>query len=83
MALRPGGFFDVRLETLPDPERRAYLGDRLAATVRHAFANAPRARRTLEAGGLAPSDVRGLQDLPRAGGFEDGGAIAFEVGAGA
>ena len=33
MALRPGGFFDVRLETLPDPERRAYLGDRLAALV--------------------------------------------------
>ncbi len=65
MALRPGGFFDARLETLPEPERRAFLGDRLAATVRHAFANAPRTRRTLEAAGLAPSDVRGLEDLPR------------------
>jgi phenylacetate-CoA ligase len=65
MALRPGGFFDARLETLPDPERRARLGERLAATVRHAFASAPRARRTLEAAGLAPSDVRGLEDLPR------------------
>jgi phenylacetate-CoA ligase len=65
MALRPGGFFDARLETLPEPERRAYLGGRLAATVRHAFASAPRARRTLEAAGLAPSDVRGLEDLPR------------------
>ncbi len=65
MALRPGGFFDARLETLPEPERRAYLGARLADTVRHAFASAPRARRTLEAAGLAPSDVRGLEDLPR------------------
>src|SRR5512133_2122072 len=65
MALRPGGFFDARLETLPEPERRAYLGGRLAATVRHAFASAPRARRTLEAAGVAPSDVRGLEDLPR------------------
>jgi phenylacetate-CoA ligase len=65
MALRPGGFFDARLETLPEAERRAYLGGRLAATVRHAFASAPRARRTLEAAGLAPSDVRGLEDLPR------------------
>jgi phenylacetate-CoA ligase len=65
MALRPGGFFDARLETLPEPERRAHLGARLAATVRHAFAGAPRARRTLEAAGLAPSDVRGLEDLPR------------------
>src|SRR5512133_3396780 len=65
MALRPGGFFDARLETLPDPERRAFLGDRLAATVRHAFASAPRVRRALEAAGVAPSDVRGLEDLPR------------------
>ncbi len=65
MALRPGGFFDARLETLPEPERRAFLGGKLAATVRHAFASAPRTRRTLEAAGLAPSDVRGLEDLPR------------------
>ncbi|HEX9050708.1 MAG TPA: AMP-binding protein [Anaeromyxobacter sp.] len=65
MALRPGGFFDARLETLPEPERRAYLGGRLAETVRHAFESAPRARRTLEAAGLVPSDVRGLDDLPR------------------
>src|SRR5512138_1083079 len=47
------------------PKRRAFLGERLAATVRHAWANAPRARRTLESAGLAPSDVRGLEDLPR------------------
>ncbi len=65
MPLRPGGFFDARLETLPEPERRAHLAGRLAATVRHAFASAPRTRRTLEAAGLAPTDVRGLEDLPR------------------
>ena len=65
MALRPGGFFDARLETMPEPERRAWLGERLADTVRHAYGRAPRARRTLEAAGLAPTDVRGLEDLPR------------------
>lgn len=65
MALRPGGFLDARLEKLPDAERRAWLGGKLAETVRHAFASAPRARRTLEAAGVAPSDVRGLEDLPR------------------
>jgi phenylacetate-CoA ligase len=63
--LRPGGILDARLETLPGPERRAELGARLAATVRHAFASAPRVRRTLEAAGLAPEAVRGLDDLAR------------------
>ncbi len=63
--LRPGGILDARLETLPEPARRAELGARLAATVRHAFANAPRVRRTLEAAGLDAGAVRGLEDLAR------------------
>ena len=63
--LRPGGILDARLETLPDAERRADLGARLAATVRHAFANAPRVRRTLEAAGLDAGSVRGFDDLAR------------------
>ncbi len=62
--LRPGGIFDARLETLPGPQRRTFLGERLAATVAHAFANAPGARRALRAAGLSPGDVRGLDDLP-------------------
>jgi phenylacetate-CoA ligase len=65
MALRPGGFFDARLEQMPEPARRAWLGERLAATVRHAWAHAPRARRTLEKAGVGASDVRGLEDLAR------------------
>ncbi len=63
--LRPGGVLDARLETLPEAERRADLGGRLAATVQHAFANAPRVRRTLEAAGLGPASIRGLDDLAR------------------
>ena len=63
--LREGGVLDPRLEKLPAAERRADLGARLAATVRHAYANAPRVRRTLEAAGLGPADVRGLDDLAR------------------
>ncbi|MFL5361740.1 MAG: hypothetical protein ACJ78U_12315, partial [Myxococcales bacterium] len=63
--LRPGGILDARLETLPEAARRADLGARLAATVRHAFANAPRARRALEAAGLDPAAIRGLDDLAR------------------
>src|SRR5512133_3460585 len=63
--LRPGGLLDPRVESLSIHERRELLGARLAATVRHAFAGAPGARRTLEGAGLRPEDVRGLDDLPR------------------
>src|SRR6266545_6041137 len=61
--LRPGGLLDRRLETLPPAERRAELGARLAATVRHAVANAPRVRRTFAAAGLDVGAIRGLDDL--------------------
>jgi phenylacetate-CoA ligase len=63
--LRPGGIHDARVETFTPAERRAYLGGRLGETVRHAFENAPRVRRTLEAAGLGPGDVRGMDDLSR------------------
>jgi phenylacetate-CoA ligase len=63
--LRQGSILDPRTETLGPQERRAYLGGRLAAAVAHAFAGAPRVRRTLEAAGLSARDVRGLDDLAR------------------
>jgi phenylacetate-CoA ligase len=63
--LRPGGIYDTRIETFTPAERRAYLGGRLGETVRHAFENAPRVRRTLVAAGLGAGDVRGMDDLAR------------------
>lgn len=63
--LRPGGIHDAALETCTPAARREKLGARIAETVRHAFANAPRARRTLEGAGLGPGDVRGVDDLVR------------------
>jgi phenylacetate-CoA ligase len=63
--LRPGGILDARLEKLPEPERRAELGARLAATVRHAAAHAPRVARMLREAGVDPASVRGLDDLAR------------------
>jgi phenylacetate-coenzyme A ligase PaaK-like adenylate-forming protein len=63
--LRPGGIHDARVETFTPAERRAYLGGRLGETVRHAFENAPRVRRALEAAGLGPGEVRGMDDLAR------------------
>jgi phenylacetate-CoA ligase len=63
--LREGGILDPRLETLPLPELRAWQGERLAATVARALAGAARVRRTLEAAGIAPGQVRGMEDLGR------------------
>lgn len=63
--LREGAILDPRLEKATAPERRAHLGARLAATVRYAYANAPGVRRALDAAGVAPGDVHGLDDLAR------------------
>jgi phenylacetate-CoA ligase len=64
-ALRPSRILDPSVECSPPEVRRAHLGERLRRTVAHAFARAPRARRTLEAAGIAPGGVRGLDDLAR------------------
>ncbi len=63
--LRQGGIHDPRTEKLSPKERAEYLGARLAATAGHAYREAPRFRRALDAAGLGPQDVRGLEDLGR------------------
>jgi phenylacetate-CoA ligase len=65
MSLRIGSIFDRATECETPEARRARLGARLAATVAHAGARAPRFRRELEQAGLAPGQVRGLDDLAR------------------
>jgi phenylacetate-CoA ligase len=63
--LRSGAVHDPGVETAPAAQRHAFLGARLAATVAHAHRHAPRVRRTLDAAGMRPEDVRGLDDLAR------------------
>jgi phenylacetate-CoA ligase len=53
------------LETATDDERRAHHDEVLRETVRIAFDSVPFYRDRLEAGGIAPDDVRGVEDLPR------------------
>ncbi|MEI6223345.1 MAG: AMP-binding protein [Deltaproteobacteria bacterium] len=65
MPLRPSLVFDPSTESLSPEARRAQLGERLRRTVAHAFARAPRARRTLTAAGIDPASVHGLDDLLR------------------
>jgi phenylacetate-CoA ligase len=63
--LRPSGVLNPSLEMQNPTERRAYLSDRLRATVARAYANAPRVRRRLDEAGLTPNDISGLEDLPK------------------
>ena len=62
---RPDTILDAELESRPAADRVAYLEDRLRRTVAHAYANAPRFRLAMSAAGLAPHDVRRLDDLAR------------------
>lgn len=64
-SLRQSRILDPTLEAQSSAARRARLGERLRATVAHAWAQAPRVHRTLAAAGLSPEDIRGLDDLPR------------------
>lgn len=57
------GLFDTR-EALSDQERREHLGDVLRRAVRLAW-EVPFYRERLDAAGLAPDDVKGLDDLAR------------------
>ena len=63
--LRPSRILDPAVESQSPEARRAQQGERLRRTVAHAFARAPRARRTLEAAGIDPASVHGLDDLLR------------------
>src|SRR6266542_910767 len=63
--LRPSAILDPSLECEPHGSRHARLGARLRAAVAHAHAHAPRLRRALEAAGIAPGDVGGLDALER------------------
>src|SRR5262245_53796500 len=56
---------DSSIERLPIDRLRALQAERLRASVDYAYASAPFWRRKLDEARVAPSDVRGLEDLPR------------------
>src|SRR5215510_9280800 len=53
------------LEMQSPAERSAFLGARLRATVAAAYANAPGVRRRMDAAGTEPTDIAGIEDLPK------------------
>lgn len=62
---RRAGFWDRDKETCAPAARRAYQDAWVRDLVAHAWDRAPGVRRRLEAAGLSPSDVRGVDDLAR------------------
>ncbi len=64
-SLRESRILDPELERERPEERAARLGRRLRAIVAHAAVHAPGVKRALDAAGLVPDDVRGLEDLER------------------
>ncbi len=63
--LRPSRIFNPDLETQTAEQRRAYLDERLRATVAHAYHKAPRTRQLMDKAGVKPTDVKGLDDLQK------------------
>jgi phenylacetate-CoA ligase len=61
--LRSSRVFSAELEIQSAADRRRYLTERLQTTVARAYENAPRIRRMMDQRGLAPSDIRDLEDL--------------------
>ena len=62
---RRSGFWDRRKETMSAGAREAYQALWLGRLLEHAREKAPGVRRRLERAGLAPGDVRGIDDLAR------------------
>ncbi len=60
---RRRGFFDEARETMRPGDRAAYRREIVRQAVRHAYGNAPAARRKMDQGGVRPGDVQDVADL--------------------
>ncbi len=57
-------YFDG-LETMSPENREQYQSEKLFATMRYAYANAPAVRRILDRTGISPADIRTIKDLEK------------------
>ncbi len=58
-------YFDEPMETMPPDQRAALQGQRLRQMVERVYARVPFYRAKLDAQGVRPADIRGIEDLPR------------------
>ncbi len=61
----PSQYWNERAETMSVDERAALQWAGLRRTIDHAWSNSPFYRRHLEAAGVAPGDIRSLEDIRR------------------
>jgi phenylacetate-CoA ligase len=61
------GYYDEQLETLPWDAKKQFLENQLQRAVMTAFQQAPAMREKFQAAGVAPTDIRSLEDLPSLG----------------
>jgi len=64
---RLGGYYDEQLETLPWDAKKQFLENQLQRAVMTAFQEAPAMREKFQAAGVAPTDIRSLEDLQSLG----------------
>jgi len=64
---RSPGLYDPELEAMSPEQRQAYQAKRLQAVAKHAYDHSPNFRRRMEAAGLAPAAIKGIEDLNRLG----------------
>ncbi len=62
---RTRGFYDQAAETMAPAVREAHRNRLLSEAVRHAYENAPAARRKMDEAGVSPAQVRDLAALAR------------------
>ncbi len=62
---RTKGFLDEAMETMDPDQHREYLGRELQKIVAHAYAGAPAVKDKLDRAGVAPDDLRTVEDLQK------------------
>lgn len=58
-----GNYFQKEIETMPREELHKLQGERLVKMVKHVWDNVPYYRAKMEAAGVTPDDIKGLEDL--------------------
>src|SRR4030043_137145 len=62
---RTRGFYDEAQETMPRRDREEFRLGNLRDAVRHAYENAPAARKKMDEAGIRPAEVRSVADLAK------------------
>jgi phenylacetate-CoA ligase len=62
---RTSGYFREDLETMPWPEKKAYLEGKLREIVRYAYEHARAFKENLDSVGLEPDDIETIEDLEK------------------